>query len=744
MIHGLAVVLLFLFPGPALAQTSDTRSELDAFMEKVLAKREHNRATLERYVLDEVEEVELLGPSRTPLHRIHREYRWYVRDGLHVRSPLKIGGVVVGERERTEYEERWARRERRRLEEKKKGKDGPSEPADEPQIGPSGVTPIPTPRFVSEAYFMDFKFEPGNYYLAGREQLDGQDVLRIEYYPERLFSDDDRDNPEAAKRAEERAKRDRGKSDREIALDKRVERQMNKTALITLWVDPKEHQIVKYTFDNVWMDFLPGAWLVRVDEIRASMTMGQPFPGVWLPREISVNAGITLANGSFDGKYDRRFSDYKLADVTTKIRVPKQPSWEPREPWQDDGSGPYVPEIQAGEVVAEIRVHGNAFVADEDVIRLAGLTLGQTVTPTLLAEVEKRLKDSGRFESIEVRKRYRSLTNMDDISIVLVVHERAGVTSVVEDVNPIAGSWRRFRSKVMFMPILTYTDGYGFTYGARFSTVSALGLGERLSVPLTWGGTRRAAIEIERTFERGPLTRVESSFGIWQRENPHFEIDDQRVEWRGRAERQFGGVVRTGFEASTSRVEFGSTRDRLWTTGADVALDTRADPAFPRNAIFLGTGWTGLHARGLDRIDRYVADARGYVGALGQSVVAARAQYTHATSSLPAYERLLLGGSSTLRGFKTGTFAGDRMLVTSAELRVPITSVLNAARLGVSVFFDAAKAYDVNQRFDDARWHRAAGAGVFLIASVVRINLDVAHGFRDGDTRVHLGMGFPF
>ena len=44
-----------------------------------------------------------------------------------------------------------------------------------------------------------------------------------------------------------------------------------------------EHQIVKYTFDNVWMDFLPVAWLVRVDDIRASMTMGQPFPDVWLP-----------------------------------------------------------------------------------------------------------------------------------------------------------------------------------------------------------------------------------------------------------------------------------------------------------------------------------------------------------------------------------------------------------------------------------------------------------------------------
>ena len=727
----LAVLLFLLLPTPASSQPSEPQSELDAFMEKVLAKREHNRATLERYVLDEIEEFQLLGPDRTPLYRTHREYRWYVRDSLHVRSPLKIGGVSVGDRERTEYEERWARRERRRLEEKneKHGSEASPEPA-EPQIGPSGITPIPTPRFVSEAYFMEFKFEPGSYYLAGREQLDGHEVLRIEYYPKRMFEDDD---------SPEKRKRDKGQE-----YEDRINRQMNKTALITLWVDPQEHQIVKYTFDNVWMDFLPGAWLVRVDEIRASMAMGQPFPGVWLPREISVNAGITLANGSFDGKYARRFSDYKLADVKTKLRIPKEPSWQPLDGWWNEDSGPYVPEVQSTEAVAEIRVHGNAFIADEDVIKLAGLTLGQPVTPTLLGEIERRLKDSGRFENIEVRKRYRSLSNLDEVSIVLVVHERPGITSMAEDINPIAGSWRRFRSKLMFMPILTYDDGYGFTYGARFSTVSVLGLGERVSLPLTWGGTRRAAVELERTFERGPLTRVGSSFGIWQRENPHFDIDDRRVEWRGRAERHFAGIVRTGFEASTSRVEFGTTRDRLWTTGADIALDTRADPAFPRNAFYVGTGWTGLHVRGLDRIDRYTADARGYVGAIGQSVVAARAQYTHAASSLPPYERLLLGGSSTLRGFKTGTFSGDRLFVTSAELRVPITSVLNAARLGVSVFFDAAKAYDVHQRFDDAPWHRAAGAGVFMIASVVRINLDVAHGFRQGDTRVHLGMGFPF
>ena len=133
-------------------------------------------------------------------------------------------------------------------------------------------------------------------------------------------------------------------------MEQRIERQMNKTALVTLWVDPAEHQIVKYTFDNVWMDFLPAGWLVKVDDIRASMTMGQPFPGVWLPREMNIHAGVTMAMGSLEAAYARRFSDYKQADVKTLIRIPKAPSAPPpAEPSRRNRtsdrtqSGPFVP-----------------------------------------------------------------------------------------------------------------------------------------------------------------------------------------------------------------------------------------------------------------------------------------------------------------------------------------------------------------------------------------------------------------
>ena len=62
---------------------------------------------------------------------------------------------------------------------------------------------------------------------------------------------------------------------------------MNKVSLVTIWVEPKSYQIVKYTFDNVNFDFLPGAWLLHVDDLKASMTMSQPFPDVWLPRDVT-------------------------------------------------------------------------------------------------------------------------------------------------------------------------------------------------------------------------------------------------------------------------------------------------------------------------------------------------------------------------------------------------------------------------------------------------------------------------
>jgi len=298
--------------GPAQrARTSD----LDALMEKVLARRDETWSKLQQYVLDERERAQVVGPAGARLYGLDREYTWYIRDGAFVRSPVRFDGVTLSEAERQAYERQWIERERER-EARRSARDASraaEKSADEPPTDVDGLLKLTKePQFVSAAYFLRFKFEPGRYALAAREPFEGRTVLRIEYYPERLFSDDES--------GRKRAAQDRKDDDVDARVERQIERQMNKVALITLWVEPKAHQIVKYTFDNVGFDFLPGRSLVRVDTIRASMQMGEPFPGVWLPRTIDGRGAFTLANGTYAIQYDLAYLNYRQADVKVKLR----------------------------------------------------------------------------------------------------------------------------------------------------------------------------------------------------------------------------------------------------------------------------------------------------------------------------------------------------------------------------------------------------------------------------------------
>ena len=96
---------------------------------------------------------------------------------------------------------------------------------------------------------------------------------------------------------------------------------MNKVALVTMWVEPKAHQILKYTFDNVGFDFLPAQWLVHVSDVKATMTVGQPFPDVWLPVSLEVNVAMALAFGQFDVRYSLEYHDYRQPDVKAKVGI---------------------------------------------------------------------------------------------------------------------------------------------------------------------------------------------------------------------------------------------------------------------------------------------------------------------------------------------------------------------------------------------------------------------------------------
>lgn len=412
---------------------------------------------------------------------------------------------------------------------------------------------------------------------------------------------------------------------------------------------------------------------------------------------------------------------------------------------------------QVVEQIAEVRIHGNHATPDEEVIKLTGITLGESVTAETLPQVARRLRASGRFKDVDVLKRYRSLTDASQVSLIVIVHEYPSIDPGIPGapLPPVPGPIRRLMSQTMFLPIVSYSEGYGFTYGARASFVDVMGEGGRVSVPLTWGGTRRAAVELEKTFDdESPVSRVFSRLsgggGISRRENPHFELPDTRQQIWGRIDKDIIRGLRVGGGATWTDVGFGlhevpSTRldDRFTTVGADLTVDTRHDPIFPRNAVYAQTGWERLNFSSGPSINRYRNEARGYLGVFGQTVLAVRALHQRVDRPLPPYEQPLLGGASILRGHHAGAFVGDNLFASSVELRVPLSSPMGVGRLGVSAFADAGAVYNHGARLRDASFHQGFGGGVFMLATLFQLNLDVAYGV-DNKVRVHFMTGFSF
>ena len=597
------------------------------------------------------------------------------------------------------------------------------------------------PRFVSAAYFLRFTFDPGQYALAGRESLDGRDVLRIEYYPTRMF-------------AEGRMRPNRRIRER----DTDVQEKMNKSALVTLWVDQAAHQILRYEFTNVDLDFLPARALVRVDATRRVDAHGTAVPGRLAAALGGHALRLTLATGAVKARYDVEYHDYRLATVTTVARAmsatkPQRRVW----PQSTRRSHKYffcfvffvtfvahtvfvssVAAQAAPERIAEIRVHGNHTTPDADILTLSGLTTGEEASEARLRDAERKLRDTGRFEGVELRRRYVSIADPSQILIMIVVDEHPAVSAT--DLTP--GPMKKFASASMWLPILRHEDGYGMTYGARVTFKDALGDPSRVSVPLSWGGERRVAIEGERAFD-GPISVVRGALSLDRRVNPHFELPDTRREARVEAERTVTSWLRVGAGARLANVRFGDNYDARHTAGGVHAVfDTRIDPSFPRNAVHARLGWERL-AFQAGRANRWLTDVRGYVGIGGSTVLALRGQLAHSQPPFRFAEQSLLGGSGTLRGYRTGYRAGDGIAALSAEVRLPLTSPLSVGRFGVKAFADLGTTWAANERLSDQRFDRGVGGGVYVGATASR-RMSTWHGPSTASPRVHVGIGLSF
>jgi outer membrane protein assembly factor BamA len=402
-----------------------------------------------------------------------------------------------------------------------------------------------------------------------------------------------------------------------------------------------------------------------------------------------------------------------------------------------------------GEVIADIRVHGNHLTADADVIQMSGLVKGAPVAADTLDAAKRKLKASGKFDDVDVLKRYASIDDPTQILIMLVVNEGPVRIELPDEAAGPDARPRLVRrgaaANLMYMPILDAEDGYAPRFGLRVAYVPSARSKTRLSFPFTLGGERRVGAELEKGFTHG---RMQFGGALTSSKHPFYDQNDRRQRVWTRAE----GTARRlhlGGTASWQHINFGGARDKVATVGGDVLIDTRLDPMLPRNAVYLFASaernriTPDAAGSTTNTITRTKIDASGYLGTFGQTVLMARILREDASSSAPGYFKSLLGGMSNLRGFETASFAGDTLVAGTVEIRSPFTSPVSIGKFGLRVFADAGTVYDKGQRYKDHTLKQGYGAGLFVTAAVFHLNLDVAHG-KGAGTRVHFGGGISF
>jgi outer membrane protein assembly factor BamA len=384
-------------------------------------------------------------------------------------------------------------------------------------------------------------------------------------------------------------------------------------------------------------------------------------------------------------------------------------------------------------VVAQIQVHGNLVTTDAEMRELIAVEIGAPFEDSMIAEVEARLRAAKRFDEVQVLKRYASIEDPTQIVLVVIVDEGRVKIARTGDPNHPYQAVRNHWPRLMYQPILRRDDRYGSTYGVRVAMPEAVGKNSRLIFPFAWGGEKQAGVELDRPNGTGLLSRIRANGSWLERTHPVFEENEQRTDLWVRGEHWFRPEFRVGVTAGMQHELFAGTSDTYPRIGGDVIVDTRVDPALPRNAVFGRAAWT--HLAGAHQSE---LDGRAYVGLFDQLILGVRAQRIASDPSLPVYLKPIFGGSANVRGFSAGTAVGDTLTATSAELILPLTSPVNIGKIGVSAFTDRGMiSCSESLQTCDESWKYGYGGSVWVAAAVFHLSVEVAHG-HGSSTRVHV------
>ena len=170
-----------------------------------------------------------------------------------------------------------------------------------------------------------------------------------------------------------------------------------------------------------------------------------------------------------------------------------------------------------------------------------------------------------------------------------------------------------------------------------------------------------------------------------------------------------------------------------------IIYDTRDNPQSPSDGWYgsLQAEMAGRFLGGDTDYTKYTLDLRHYIDTGEDTVVALRAMGGIADTELPEYEKFLLGGAQTLRGYDLFEFSGDKMLLFNLEYRWDVTESAQ-----VVIFGDAGYAWELDQAIDFGDIKMGYGVGLRVDTPIGPVSLD--YGIGEVGAQTYFSIGHTF
>lgn len=404
--------------------------------------------------------------------------------------------------------------------------------------------------------------------------------------------------------------------------------------------------------------------------------------------------------------------------------------------------------IAEGEI-EEIKITGNTHTKSYAIRRYIRTKAGEAYNDRKVARDVAKLTSLGWFET--VRRDAEVGTEPGKVIVVITVVEkrRTGTVSV-------GGGYSSVQGLVGFVDL---------------TKSNLAGNGQAVSIRGEFGGQTSYEFGYQHPWVMTPETRL--SLGIYDRLilREAFVTDDlgeQRSILYD--ERRNGGNVTLGRPLSDATTVFLGLRaddvsisglteeEEDYLTGPafeprkvrSITLatvnDTRSNLYNPRSGSYqrLSAEFAGLIFGGTE-FNKYVLDTRRFFRMGAKNTVAMRLLVGTVSGDPPYLEQFLIGGSETLRGYRTDRFVGTRMGIVNTEYRIPIGENL----LGV-LFVDVGDAWggsvagslSEDTVHDSFTSHVGYGVGVRVKTPIGPLRLDL--GFSEEGTETHFGVRNTF